>query len=737
LIQVGAGNGAALVGERFDRIPRLLAIEADDLAFSYMANNFQSRPGWTALKALISDEESESIFYVASNPNESGLLDTEALKAVWRNLGCLETRAQAATTLSTVMQHEKHAEAYNWLCVDCLPATRVLLGLEKQLEQFDVVDLRVLDRSACVLDQGCTQAETDALLEPLGYHAAFVEEGTNPNVLRVLYVRDGNRRLEIETDRLRQQYGFEIEQLSQDNEELKRGKEQLEKDKADLAAARNEQVDRAQQLAQEVMQLIQGKTVAEKLAAERAQQADQAIKAKDEQAKLAQERLAQIEQLTQAKTVSEKLAAERAQQADQAIKAKDEQAKLAQERLAQIEQLTQAKTVSEKLAAERAQQAEQAIKAKDEQAKFAQEIQVQLDQLAVDRDQQAKIAAERQALLEAQLQARDCQRQRFLELKQGFSRTLAALTEALDEVDQALHVLTLGAESAAVLGRVRYLSDTTRDLLDSASLALLLEDCSTEVAPQLAGLVGEVTGRPIIGEALKSPGSVLPIYHRPDSKGDLGVIKQIFIDNQYDFSWISQGKRLTKLFDETITSGRTPLIVDAGANIGASCQWFLRKFPKSRVLAVEPDLENCQLLRYNCAGSPVDLFCGAVADRKRTLRFQDPGESDWGFRVADDGGREVLCIGPDEILSYADRLDYSPIIFKIDIEGGEDLLFSGGCEWLARIPVIIIELHDWLFPDRRTSRNFQLALNKYDFQLYCRGENLFCFNSAIFLDKKT
>jgi FkbM family methyltransferase len=376
-------------------------------------------------------------------------------------------------------------------------------------------------------------------------------------------------------------------------------------------------------------------------------------------------------------------------------------------------------------------------KAKDELAKLAQERQAQIDQLAVDSDLQVKTAAERQSLLDVQYKLRDCQRQQFLELKQGFSRTLAAITEAFDEVDQSLRVLTVEPEIVGVLGRVRYLSDITRDLLDSASLALFLEDCSTEVAPQLVGLVGEVTGRPIIGESLKSPGSVLPIYHRPDSKGDLGVIKQIFIENQYDFSWISQGKRLTKLFDETITSGRTPLIIDAGANIGASCQWFLRKFPKSRVLAIEPDLENCQLLRYNCAGSPVDLFCGAVADRKRMLRFQDPGESDWGFRVAGDGGREVACIGPHEILSYADRLGYSPMIFKIDIEGGEDLLFSGGCEWLTRFPVIIIELHDWLFPDRRTSRNFQLALNKYDFQLYCRGESLFCFNSAVFLSNET
>lgn len=298
LIQVGAGNGSALAGERFYRIPRLLAIEADDLAFSYLANNFQNRPGWTMLKALVSDQESESSFYVASNPNESGLLDPEGLKAVWRNLGCLEIRAQAATTLSAVMQHESHAEAYNWLCIDCLPATRILHGLEKKLEQFDVIDLRVLDQAAGVLDQGCAKAETDALLEPLGYQAGFVEEGANPNVLRVLYVRDGNRRLEIQTECLRQQYEFETEQqLRQDNEELMQGKAQLEKDKADLVAERDEQEGRAQQLVQKIEQLTQAKAVAEKLAAERTQQAEQATKARDEQSTLFNERLAKLQQL--------------------------------------------------------------------------------------------------------------------------------------------------------------------------------------------------------------------------------------------------------------------------------------------------------------------------------------------------------------------------------------------------------------------------------------------------------
>ena len=313
LIYVGAGNGAALNGERYSRISRLLAIEADDLAFSYLASNLQNRTGWTALKALIGEDEAETSFFAASNPNESGLLNPEALKAVWRNLTCQEVRPQVSTSLSSVLQNECEAEHYNWLSVDCLPSARILQGLERHLEQFDVIDVRVLDRAAGILEEGCTKAECDTLLTSLGYQMVFVEEATNPMVQRVLYVRDGRASLEIHTERLNQRYQVENEQLSQ------------------------------------------AKAAAEKLATERAQQTEQASKAKDEQAKLAQERQAQIEQLTQAKAVAEKAAGERAQQLEEATKAKDEQARLAGERLKQIEQLTQAKAAAEKTAGERLQ----------------------------------------------------------------------------------------------------------------------------------------------------------------------------------------------------------------------------------------------------------------------------------------------------------------------------------------------------------------------------------------------
>ena len=49
---------------------------------------------------------------------------------------------------------------------------------------------------------------------------------------------------------------------------------------------------------------------------------------------------------------------------------------------------------------------------------------------------------------------------------------------------------------------------------------------------------------------------------------------------------------------------------------------------------------------------------------------------------------------------------------KIDIEGGEDDLFSGDLDWLERTPLVIIELHDWLFPNEPRSRNFLRAVSR-------------------------
>jgi FkbM family methyltransferase len=65
-----------------------------------------------------------------------------------------------------------------------------------------------------------------------------------------------------------------------------------------------------------------------------------------------------------------------------------------------------------------------------------------------------------------------------------------------------------------------------------------------------------------------------------------------------------------------------------------------------------------------------------------------------------------------------------PFIVKIDIEGFESDLFSTNIEWLNDVYMVIIEPHDWMFPGMKSSRHFQVAMARHDFEVFISGENL-------------
>jgi hypothetical protein len=73
----------------------------------------------------------------------------------------------------------------------------------------------------------------------------------------------------------------------------------------------------------------------------------------------------------------------------------------------------------------------------------------------------------------------------------------------------------------------------------------------------------------------------------------------------------------------------------------------------------------------------------------------------------------------------------STAILKIDIEGGEQDLFSGDVSWLPLMPIVIVELHDWMLPGQAVARNFLRAISVLDFDFVHVGENVFCFNNEL------
>ena len=138
-----------------------------------------------------------------------------------------------------------------------------------------------------------------------------------------------------------------------------------------------------------------------------------------------------------------------------------------------------------------------------------------------------------------------------------------------------------------------------------------------------------------------------------------------------------------------------PLIVDAGAHIGCASRWFADQTPEALVIALEPEVENFTLLQRNTDGiEGIHKNNAAVGPLAGWCRVVDPGLGNWGYRTTP--GHEVRVVPLNMIVLRA--VDRNPWIVKIDIEGGEADLFTANTEWIDAVPVIMIELHDWLIP---------------------------------------
>jgi FkbM family methyltransferase len=146
-----------------------------------------------------------------------------------------------------------------------------------------------------------------------------------------------------------------------------------------------------------------------------------------------------------------------------------------------------------------------------------------------------------------------------------------------------------------------------------------------------------------------------------------------------------------------LPAGPLSTVVDLGANIGVTSCLFARLYPEARIISVEPEPSNYELLCRNTAPWPsITAVNAAVWGEKCSLCFVDPHEGHWGVRVipsADsaNGGPPSLTMA--EIIEGYD-LKFVDLL-KIDIEGAEKAIFESSDldRWLSRVGLIAIELH--------------------------------------------
>jgi FkbM family methyltransferase len=273
----------------------------------------------------------------------------------------------------------------------------------------------------------------------------------------------------------------------------------------------------------------------------------------------------------------------------------------------------------------------------------------------------------------------------------------------------------------------------------------LLRDCagfygSAEIPPAVRGL-----GRLRIDDlaALLSPsrrdyevtliGDGYRMHHR-ESVADRGVLVQVFQLQEYSFEPLSPW--LTGPNADTMSdSGQSRLIVDCGANIGASVVYFAKMFPDARIVALEPEPGNFSLLVQNAApfGGRIAAWDKAIASMPGTVRLTDPGLGEWGYRAgASADGQllaEVAAVTIDDVLDSAPET--TPFVLKVDIEGAEADLFASRGATFDLFRVVIVELHDWMYPGTRISASFLEWHEQHGREMRAAGENFFSLSTAL------
>jgi FkbM family methyltransferase len=208
------------------------------------------------------------------------------------------------------------------------------------------------------------------------------------------------------------------------------------------------------------------------------------------------------------------------------------------------------------------------------------------------------------------------------------------------------------------------------------------------------------------------PGSKDTMTLRPNTS-DMDVFQQIFVNEEYEFSLDRDPK----------------VIIDAGANIGLASIYYSIKYPEAKIIAIEPELSNYELLKNNIKNYPnIYSTQKALWHTDTTLKISNPNDGKFAFRVEESAGsQEVLSI---TIKKLMEQYELSFIdILKMDIEGAEKEVFSNKPDWLNRVGMVAIELHDKIKPG--CTQSFYTSIAPFAKQEYRKGENLFIVTNNI------
>ena len=174
-----------------------------------------------------------------------------------------------------------------------------------------------------------------------------------------------------------------------------------------------------------------------------------------------------------------------------------------------------------------------------------------------------------------------------------------------------------------------------------------------------------------------------PIFLRRHTS-DFVVFEEMFIDQQYRTN---------------IPKSAVKTIIDAGANIGLSALYLLRKFPSATIICLEPEDTNFELLQQNLRNyQNAVLLKKGLWHSKQYLSFINTQAEKWAFEIkaATAGEHDIAGVSINDLMIeyHLENID----LLKMDIEGSEKEVFEQNTEWTDKVTYIIVEIHEDMRP---------------------------------------
>lgn len=220
-----------------------------------------------------------------------------------------------------------------------------------------------------------------------------------------------------------------------------------------------------------------------------------------------------------------------------------------------------------------------------------------------------------------------------------------------------------------------------------------------------------------------------------ESLSDYWTVAQVFYDQDYHIEHLTRFPEINDLANHASVPSRQHLIVDLGANIGASARFLEQNWPNTEIWCFEPSLRNVELLKCN-ASKNMKVFQAAVGERDGFCTIENPLSKPDGFRVIDEvdiyGSNSIEMLSMPSIMQRISSAGCKPFILKVDIEGAECEVFKNASDWLEDWPVIMVELHDWMLPGSASSASVLKAFSDFGRDVIIVGSTLISLSNREF-----